>query len=34
MPIESALWDTLEELAAPGRLGVGLDDRYNQAQQR
>ena len=34
MPIEPALWETLAELAAPGRLGVGLDDRYNQAQQR
>jgi len=33
MPIEDALWDTLDELAALGRDGVGLDDPYNAAQQ-
>jgi len=33
IPIDDALWHTLEELAAPGRDGVGLDDRYNAAQQ-
>jgi D-threo-aldose 1-dehydrogenase len=33
IPIDSALWRTLDQLAAPGRLGVGLDDGLAMTDQ-